>query len=516
MDAKHSPATLKRVAKQVRDILRWNSQPVDPIDCTGPKRMNVQVGQVIVKNGRQYRLNPHHRWQRADQQATPQQQAPATPQQPVQPVPAQAPQPAAPPTPQAASPAAPSPAPAQAPASMEQQAARQDMRKGFEGVAIRITQAENRFIEYAQETAGLSVDEAKAAMGKLKQVKALKIDPVGGQFTFTHGAYGDPDVLRRAAGRPEPAQTPAPTPAPTAPAPAPAAPEKPAKPAGAKTPRAPQVRVEAAGIQPDHVKLAATEGDTPAHREARQAVAGWYLRNRAMYYDPKSQTMKPLDAGRIAGMTDGIDYSKPVIFGPPPSIPPPMELVQWQAPGGYRGSYFSTPEHTPQELGIYERAVSWNHPDKPVLPRQKKVFDTRSAKFDRVTYLHTIAAPTVDTWSVPGQQIPVKGGGKQWFVPVAAHPGIRVPEKQQQAQQVRMSAITKESAIQRTVELLQQANDPAMNAVLQALQQGKPRAAAVILHRNYETPPNTEIADWCEMVYQLAAQDQPEQPAEQG
>ncbi len=72
---------------------------------------------------------------------------------------------------------------------------------GARNVASRITGAENRFIEFAMETAELSRPEAERALARYKKDKAIKIDPVGGQFTFTHGGFSEPDVLRRAAGK---------------------------------------------------------------------------------------------------------------------------------------------------------------------------------------------------------------------------------------------------------------------------------------------------------------------------
>ena len=72
--------------------------------------------------------------------------------------------------------------------------------QGFEAMAQRITNAEQRFIEFAMESAGLTQEQAGAALAKYKEVKAIKIDPVGGQFAFVDGGFAEPGVLRRAAG----------------------------------------------------------------------------------------------------------------------------------------------------------------------------------------------------------------------------------------------------------------------------------------------------------------------------
>lgn len=224
--------------------------------------------------------------------------------------------------------------------------------------------------------------------------------------------------------QPQPTQQPAPQPGP-APQPAPnVAPQQPAP-----QPQAPQPQPMINGLPKQLVDFAASEGDSQGHRAARRSVALHYLTTKAVYWDYKAGKLSPLDKGRVDGMLDGIDLSKPVKFGPPPTIPPPAEMVQWQAKGGYRGSYFSLPGVKPEQIGIYEKATAWTLPGHPVLPREETVFATRNAKFDRISYLFSTAAPTIDTWSVPGNNVQVQGGGPQWFIPVAAHPGVRVPKK---------------------------------------------------------------------------------------
>lgn len=182
------------------------------------------------------------------------------------------------------------------------------------------------------------------------------------------------------------------------------------------------------GIDAESIALASSDGDTPEHRRARKKVTLHYLKNVAKSYDHKTNSMQPLDRSRVLGMLKGVDMSKPVLLGPPPQIPPPMQMVQWQAKGGYRGSYFSVPGTVPEQLGIYPKAKAWTAPGQPVLPRQQTVFATKNAKFDRVSFLHSTAAPTIDTWSVPGESHEVAGGGPQWYIPVAAHPQVRVPK----------------------------------------------------------------------------------------
>jgi hypothetical protein len=79
--------------------------------------------------------------------------------------------------------------------------------RGLRDVADRIVNAENAFVEFAQETGGLTREQAETALASYKKNKAIKIDKIGGQFTFTHGGFAERDVLRRAAGLEEAAPT---------------------------------------------------------------------------------------------------------------------------------------------------------------------------------------------------------------------------------------------------------------------------------------------------------------------
>ena len=125
-------------------------------------------------------------------------------------------------------------------------------------------------------------------------------------------------------------------------------------------------------------------------------------------------------------MMDGIDLSKPVVVGPPPSVPPPEKLAQWQAPGGNRGGYFSTIDMQPSDLGIGELATAWGLPDKPILKRERKLYSLRLNQ--GAHYMRSIAKETVDTWGAQGLEQKASGGGVQWFIPDAADPTLRIEE----------------------------------------------------------------------------------------
>lgn len=74
---------------------------------------------------------------------------------------------------------------------------------GLRSVAVRVVAVEDRFVAWAREVAGLTEAEARRAMARLLEGgrrAPLKLDWVGGGFTFAHGAFAEPAVIRRAAG----------------------------------------------------------------------------------------------------------------------------------------------------------------------------------------------------------------------------------------------------------------------------------------------------------------------------
>jgi hypothetical protein len=71
--------------------------------------------------------------------------------------------------------------------------------RGYEAVAQRMVNAEERFVEFAIESASLTRSEAVKALTTMRKARVLKIDAVTGQFTFTHGAFAEASILRKAA-----------------------------------------------------------------------------------------------------------------------------------------------------------------------------------------------------------------------------------------------------------------------------------------------------------------------------
>jgi len=74
-----------------------------------------------------------------------------------------------------------------------------DLRAGARALVTRQQNAMDRFIEYAMDRAGLSREEAERALAVYRREKVIKLDPMSGQFNFKHGAFGEADVLQRAA-----------------------------------------------------------------------------------------------------------------------------------------------------------------------------------------------------------------------------------------------------------------------------------------------------------------------------
>ena len=76
------------------------------------------------------------------------------------------------------------------------------MNTSFYNLAERMVNAEEAFIAFAMRTAGLSREQAIQALTVMRKGgkrAPLKLDPIGGQFTFSHGLFAEPDVLRNAA-----------------------------------------------------------------------------------------------------------------------------------------------------------------------------------------------------------------------------------------------------------------------------------------------------------------------------
>ena len=143
----------------------------------------------------------------------------------------------------------------------------------------------------------------------------------------------------------------------------------------------PKPQIVLKGVAPETVALAAAHGDTPEQRKARSEVArAFYMQNGfervakvkldenkrpilakdqttgpdGILQTEKYYVEEPISAAHVRSHIRGIDFSKPVSFGPQPKIP--SDLVQWQAKGGRQGSYYAGDGTTCDELGIHHSA----------------------------------------------------------------------------------------------------------------------------------------------------------------
>jgi len=191
---------------------------------------------------------------------------------------------------------------------------------------------------------------------------------------------------------------------------------------GRKGGRDKPVRIPARKPSRAEVQLASSDGASAKHVAARKVVASHFLHSQGSYFDRKTGKLKPLDRSRYRGQMAGIDWTKPVTVGPPPSMPPPGELVQWQVPGLIPpyGGYFSTPGTEPEKIGIGRKGTLWTDPDLPTIDKVPFAFDVQGSP----QYIRSTAAPTVDTWSEKGRVQAAGGGGQQWFMPAAQATGV--------------------------------------------------------------------------------------------
>lgn len=75
-----------------------------------------------------------------------------------------------------------------------------DAAPGLKAVASRVAGAEEKFVKWAMKSAKLTKPQAEKALATMRKLKVVKIDANVGQFTFKHGAFAEPEVVRRAAG----------------------------------------------------------------------------------------------------------------------------------------------------------------------------------------------------------------------------------------------------------------------------------------------------------------------------
>jgi hypothetical protein len=71
-------------------------------------------------------------------------------------------------------------------------------RSEAEPIAQRIVNAELHMVGLLMELADISKADAQKAFVTLRKAKALKLDAVIGRYMVKHGAFLNPDAIRRA------------------------------------------------------------------------------------------------------------------------------------------------------------------------------------------------------------------------------------------------------------------------------------------------------------------------------
>ncbi|MDR8093120.1 hypothetical protein KPB05_37320 [Burkholderia gladioli] len=70
--------------------------------------------------------------------------------------------------------------------------------EGTKYIAQRMVNAENNFIETVQAITGCTREEGEKALNTMRQLRVIKLDAGIGRYTAKHGAFMEPNALRRA------------------------------------------------------------------------------------------------------------------------------------------------------------------------------------------------------------------------------------------------------------------------------------------------------------------------------
>lgn len=177
-------------------------------------------------------------------------------------------------------------------------------------------------------------------------------------------------------------------------------------------PKSYKPKIKLKGVTQMEVDLAAAPGASNEQKAARAKVArAFYAQHGVKYVRPKGE--KPMPIAEIRSHIKGIDFSKPVSFGPPPDLP--SDLHQWQRAGWDQGQYYAHEDAEPTHLGIHHSAN-----DKHGAPEVKKVKSHYKMVIDG-PYLTSTAAPYRDKHSLKGQTRMTEGGAQQFYVPNRPH-----------------------------------------------------------------------------------------------
>lgn len=179
-------------------------------------------------------------------------------------------------------------------------------------------------------------------------------------------------------------------------------------------PYRPRIKLE--GVTQMEVDLAAAPGASVEQQAARAKVARAFYAQHGIQYvrSPGGKpTERPMALAAIRSHIKGIDFTKPVSFGPPPDLP--ADLHQWQRAGWSQGGYYAHADAEPTHLGIHHSAN-----DAHGAPEVRKVKSHFKMQSD-APYLTSTAAPYRDKHSLKNETRMTEGGAQQFYVPNRRH-----------------------------------------------------------------------------------------------
>ncbi|MFO0614742.1 MAG: PAAR domain-containing protein [Polyangiaceae bacterium] len=178
------------------------------------------------------------------------------------------------------------------------------------------------------------------------------------------------------------------------------------------TPKKQPPKIQLKGVTELEVEIAAAPGASNEQMAARAKVArAFYAQHGVKYVRPSGE--KPMPIAEIRSHIKGIDFTKPLSFGPPPPLP--TDLHQWQRAGWSQGQYYAHDSAEPTHLGIHHSAN-----DKHRAPEVAK--ERSHYKMDLAgPYLVSVAAPYRDKHSLKNETRMTLGGALQYYVPNRPH-----------------------------------------------------------------------------------------------
>ncbi len=142
------------------------------------------------------------------------------------------------------------------------------------------------------------------------------------------------------------------------------------------------------------IDLAKKSGKSAEQIAARKRIASHFYEKQG--FDPDT----------IPAHLEGVDLNKPVGVV---KLKEGTKLKQLQIPGAPQGNYYTTPDTPADKLGI---SLKVKHKETGKII--ERIEGGYIVKQD-IDALSSTTADILDNWSIPGESIVTKGGGKQYF-----------------------------------------------------------------------------------------------------